>query len=125
MVLDDSRKEIQYRRDGHRTDECGGENGEKACELEDFSSDAAAEKQHDEGDANAEPQSIAVMACGRRDSTTMKRHDSFASPRPRRMSMTSEMGISTEPTNRLRRNSKTREVVRERKGSLGFIIYSS
>ena len=51
--------------------------------------------------ARAPPQSVAVMACGRRDSRMMNCHDALLLSLPIRMLTISGSGIFTEPTTRL------------------------
>ena len=51
--------------------------------------------------ANAPPQSIAVMACGRRDSRTINRQDAFSPSSPKRILTTSAIGIRIDPITRL------------------------
>ena len=51
--------------------------------------------------ASAAPESRAATICGRRDSSTMKRHTSFSLSRPQRISHTAEAGICTDPNHRL------------------------
>ena len=55
--------------------------------------------------ANAPPQSMAVMACGSRDSRMINRQEGFAVSSPNRMLNTSEAGILMDPITRLRMKS--------------------
>ena len=55
--------------------------------------------------ARAAPQSVAVIACGNRDSSTMNCHEALLASLPKRMLTTSAAGILTDPSSRLRANS--------------------
>ena len=69
--------------------------------------------------ASDAPQRIAVMACGSRDSSTMKRHDSFSASPPVMIVHTSAAGMLTEPKSRLPTNSSNRE---HRRKKMAFFI---
>ena len=55
--------------------------------------------------ASAPPQSVAVMACGNRDSRMIKRQEGLAVSSPIRMPTTSPTGILTDPITRFSANS--------------------
>ena len=57
--------------------------------------------------ASAPPQSIAVMACGSRDSRTMYCQEGFALSSPSRILTTSAAGILIDPMSRFSANSTT------------------
>ena len=69
--------------------------------------------------ASDAPQRMAVMACGRRDSRIMKRHDSFSASPPVMMAHTSAAGMLTEPKSKLPTNSSNRE---QRRNNIAFFI---